>query len=73
MVTHQFPYVLAGVAFLAGQLAHRPLVPRDVGGDRARPQVIFEAEGAPAIALLADLGPVVARRLVIWGSIRLSY
>ena len=53
-----------GAVALAGQLAERPHVPRDVGRDGARPQTVLEADGPLALALLADLSLVVARLLV---------
>ena len=53
-----FPYVEAGgVVTLAGQLAQQPLVPRDVGRERARLQAVLEADRSLAFSLLTDLGP----------------
>ena len=57
-----FPYVEAGgVVTLAGQLAQQPLVPGDVGRERARLQVVLEADRSLTLTLSADLGPVIAR------------
>ena len=54
----------SGMVALAGQLAERLHVPREVGRDGARPQAELEADGPLALALLTDLRLVVARLLV---------